>query len=121
MSPEQERQILESMLEALDAQEHGTRKPWQRLASTALWLAVTAMFFIVFRYTDSLSWPHYVLAGGCFALGLAFSYGLYKAIYADQWPVMAQYIRREQVELRLEELRDGGANRALTSVYGLLP
>ncbi|WP_133001240.1 hypothetical protein [Luteimonas arsenica] len=105
MSPKQEECILDGLLKAMDTAGK-KRSGWRFwLISAVLWLATASLFFVVFRYGGSLQWPHYLLAAGSFALGLGFAYDFYKSISHQQWPVMARYVDREQVERRLAELR----------------
>ena len=105
MSPKQEICILEGLLKAMDTSRQRRRRWRSWLASAVLWLLTAAMFFVVFQNAGALSWPHYLLAGGCFVLGVVFAYDFYKSMFYQQWPVIADYVDREQVERRIAELR----------------
>lgn len=105
MTPKAEAEILEHVLAALHP---APRRAWRRwLVPFVLWLGAVAVGLAVLRSGVELRWPHFLLAGGSFVLGVKCAYDFYLALFSRQWPLITQYIDRERLERRLAELRAG--------------
>lgn len=105
MNPKDELYVLEEILKMLDRTDAKQKSGPGWVATVALCVGVATVFYLAFRYGGAMVSSPFVLAGVCFLTGFGLAYGIYKTLIGVQWPVMAKYIDRAQIEARIAELR----------------
>ena len=103
MTPNEESRLLAIVLKRI---EGGQKSPTHvRWLSVVAWLLLVAAFVVLFQLAPRVGPVVYVVAGvGC-TLGVLTSFVVIYKHSLKQWPVLAPFIKADEVKRRIDELK----------------
>src|SRR3990170_7606904 len=106
MKSRHEELLLRTLLAQLDQPRRPRFKtrPRDLVVSLFLWILAFCTFIAFFRYSGTPHWIDALAGVACLGIGYLLAYQFYKLSYARQWPIIAPYLDRAQIEARLHEL-----------------
>jgi hypothetical protein len=113
MTPTEESRLLTVVLKRADAgHKPAAQARWLYVAT---WLGLVAAFVALFQLAPRLGSIVYVVAGVSGILGVLTSFVVIHRHSLKQWPVLAPYIKVDEVQRRIDELKP---NKSLERTRG---
>jgi hypothetical protein len=103
MTPTEEARLLSDLLKRIESGQGGSRHA--RLFAIANWVLLVVAFIALFQIAPRVGSIVYVVAGVAGILGVLTSFVVINGRAIEQWPVLAPFIRADEVRRRLEELK----------------
>jgi hypothetical protein len=85
--------------------EQPTRMKSALWLKVCVWLLMVVSFVALFGFASRAGTVIYVVAGISGFLGVIASFTVIHARSLAQWPVLAQYVKAEEIKLRIAELK----------------
>ena len=103
MTSSEESRLLTIVLKRIEhPPSRSTSALWLKVC---VWLLLVLAFVVLFSFVPRIGPAIYVVAGVSGALGILVSFVVIHARSFAQWPVMAPYIKVEEIKLRIAELK----------------
>jgi Flp pilus assembly protein TadB len=107
MTPTEETRLLTTVLQRIERpQISAGRLRWLSIAG---WLVLVAAFVVLFRVAPHFGPIIYVVAGVAGLLGVFAAFWVIYEHSHKQWPVLARYLKAEEIKRRLDELKHGNS------------
>ena len=101
MTRSEELKLLAVVLKRVEQPPRSGSAIWLRVS---VWLLLVVSFVVLFSFTSRVGSVIYVVAGIGGLLGIIASFTIIYVRSLSQWPVLARYIKVEDVKLRIAEL-----------------
>ena len=102
MTSTEELRLLAVVLKRIEQPPRLKSALWLRVF---VWLILVVSFVALFGFASRIGSVIYVVAGISGLLGIVASFTVIHARSLAQWPVLAHYIKAEEIKLRIEELK----------------
>lgn len=103
MTPTEEARLLSVVLKRIESSNTGSRHGnWFAVAN---WLLLVLAFIALFSLAPRAGTVIYVVAGVAGVLGVLTSFAVIHRRSLKQWPVLAPFIRAEEIRRRIAELK----------------
>jgi hypothetical protein len=102
MTSTEELRLLAVVLKRIEQPPRFKSTLWLRVC---VWLLLVVSFIALFGFASRIGPIIYVVAGISGLLGIIASFTVIYARSLAQWPVLAQYIKAEEIKLRIAELK----------------
>ena len=102
MTRTEEARLLSAVLKRIESGNASRRGNWFAVIN---WLLLVLAFIVLFSLAPRAGFITYVVAGVAGALGVLTSFAVIRRRSLQQWPVLAPFIRADEVRRRLNELK----------------
>jgi hypothetical protein len=103
MTPSEEVRLLSALLERIEGGKRTSRRA--RRFAIVNWLLLVVAFIALFDVGPRVGSIVYIVAGVASVLGILTSYVVIQRRSLQQWPVLAPFIRADEVRRRIIELK----------------
>jgi hypothetical protein len=112
MTKTEELRLLTIVLKRIEQPTRSKSALWLKVC---IWLLLVVSYVVLFGFASRVGPIIYVVAGISGFLGIIASFTVIHARSLVQWPVLARYVKAEEIKLRIAELKP---NKSLERTRG---